>query len=50
MKKIVQARLGLQSNAFALPCSIWVSPPLKPGLAWPSSPAVLVVMGALFSV
>ena len=36
-----QDRLGLQSNAFSLPCSIWLSPPLRTGFAWPSSPAML---------
>ena len=56
-------RLGLQSNAFALRCSMALPSiqnrldlhnksfvlPLT-GLTWPSSPAVLVVMDTLFSV
>ena len=35
MKKIAQDRHDLQSNAF--PCfALWLFPPLKRGLAWPS--------------
>ena len=48
VKRIAQDMLDLQSNAFALPCSVALSS-AQDRLGWPS-PAMLVEMGALFSV
>ena len=50
VKKIAQARLGLQSNAFVLHCSTAFPIPLTTSLAWPSTPAMLVEMGCFFGV
>ncbi len=48
-EKIAQDRLGLQSIPLPF-LAVSLSPPLRASLAWPSSPAALVAVGALFSV
>ena len=48
-KKIAQDRVGLQSMPLSF-LAVSLSPQLRTSLAWPSSPAELVAMGALFSV